>query len=259
MKRRTLMTLLLLSTLLLSISCSLLSRPNTDEQKLTEACQNAVKNLQQVQQVKLPEHFNQENPIRDGSEFDPNVYFTVLTHLSMQPGTTLDYVYYQQFLGGYPVLYARPTDTPRYPTLPDLPAALQEGDWHLSIQTDDTPEGFIELAVLYIHGGQFYLSWHANYNDLTVLATRDHIDNMIKEANGDFGAEMDLLTQTRARALDPQPVVEMDEDRVTVKLLTFTKWGGFYTQTMIFSRAFPHTLLDSSIEERVPYDCGVMF
>ena len=66
----------------------------------------------------IPENLMADEPLKLGGEFDPNQYFSVLTHLQMEPGYTLDYVYYYDFMGGYPALYARPADQAPYQTVP---------------------------------------------------------------------------------------------------------------------------------------------
>ena len=43
----------------------------------------------------FPQYFSQENPAKQGGEFDPNRYFEAFSHLQMQEGTILDYVYHQ--------------------------------------------------------------------------------------------------------------------------------------------------------------------
>jgi hypothetical protein len=56
----------------------------------------------------ISRHLRQKGPIRTGNEFAPNSYFTVLTHITMKPGYTLEYVYdYNDDFAGRPLLYAR--------------------------------------------------------------------------------------------------------------------------------------------------------
>ncbi len=205
----------------------------------------------------IPENFMADEPLKLGGEFDPNQYFTVLTHLQMEPGYTLDYVYYYDFMGGYPTLYARPLDQAPYQTVSggsdDLPS-----DFYLNhVQADGTPESYFELAVLDIMGQQFYLHWHANYNDTQIIADSDGLARLL---DGEFlGSALPADVRSQARQLDVQPVIEIGEKTVTVSFITFTNWGGFYRATYTMQRDFPHTILDVEWEELVPYDCGIMF
>ena len=206
----------------------------------------------------VPENLMADEPVKLGGEFDPNQYFSVLTHLQMEPGYTLDYVYYYDFMGGYPALYARPVDQPPYQVTPggydDLPS-----DYYLDhVQADGTPESYFELAALDIIGQQFYLFWHANYNDTQIIADSDALDRLL-DGGGMMGDAFPADVRRQAQQLDVQPVIEIGADKVTVSFITFTNWGGFYRATYTIQRDFPHTILDVEWEELVPYDCGIMF
>jgi hypothetical protein len=157
----------------------------------------------------FPDHFQAENPERTGAEFDPNLYFGVLSHLSMEPGCTLDYVYHWDGMGGYPVLYARPLDQPRYRTESEFSAAGGTyGQWLEHIQADGSEEGYFELVLFSQMGGQFYLWWHANYNDVTIVADSRGLDAIL-DTDESFGIEMPAGTKQQARALDLTPVIEI--------------------------------------------------
>ena len=122
-------------------------------------------------------------------------------------------------------------------------------------------QGYFEYAALDIMADQFYLFWHANYNDYEIVCNRSEVEDIITRVNaGDFGAEMNLVQQARARAMkNVEPVVSLSEDTATVQLITFTKWGGFYRETYTIDRSFPHTIRDVRQQNLVPYDCGVVF
>jgi hypothetical protein len=116
---------------------------------------------------------------RDQLEFDVNRYFSVFDHLSIQPGYTLDYVYLRDFGGAKPVVYAREINADPYDSYEAFVRANHSeiqgshekikhaADYLRHIQIDDTPQGYFQFVVLSIMGDQFYLRWHANYNDET--------------------------------------------------------------------------------------------
>jgi hypothetical protein len=56
-----------------------------------------------------------------------------------------------------------------------------------------------------------------------------------------------------------EPLVKLTDTAVTVEIVTFTKWGGFFRKTYTISRAFPHEIMDAQGENIVPYDCGILF
>jgi hypothetical protein len=211
---------------------------------------------------RLPDHLMQENPEKDGSEFDVNAYFDVLDHLSMEPGYVLDYVYRYDGMGGSPVLFTRPEDQSSPTTYAEYAAALEAGDaeegYLHRVQVDGSEEGFFQFVVLYEIGGQFYLFWHANYFDTVIICDPKGIEDIISRPD-DFGNPFTRKQKREARAIDPAPVVKMGEDSVVVEVVMFSNWGGFVRGTYEISKSFPHTVLNSDYEVLVEYDCGIMF
>ena len=210
----------------------------------------------------FPDHLNTENPVENGSEFDPNAYFSVLDSLSMEPGYTLDFVYTYDWLGSHPTLLARPESSAPYLSwqdVPDVPDA--PGDYLDRVQADGSPESYFQLVVMRIMASQFYLLWHANYNDVQIVCDRAALRGILDGiASDDFGQPMPLTDRARAAALSGlEPVVEIGEGTVEVRVVTFSNWGGFYELTFTLNRDFPHTLLGVEDKLLVPYDCGIMF
>ena len=215
-----------------------------------------------TESIGMPQHLTREDATRTAEDFDVMNYFSVLKHLSLEPGFVLDYVYYFDGMGGHPVLYVRPGDQPAFETYAAYMRGVDgdtAGHAYLdSIHVDDTPEGFFELVTLDVMGSQFYLFWHAGYNDRRILCTRDAADQVIK-ASDRSGAPMDNKTQTKALKLDFEPQVTMGDETVEVQVVTFSLWGGFRQEIYTIHRAFPHTILDISHKDLVPFDCGIRF
>jgi hypothetical protein len=192
-----------------------------------------------------------------GEKFDPNEYFTVLTHLSLEDGYVLDYVYFAPGGGdGAPYLYARPEGEP---TIEKYSVYKHSGvENYLShVQVDGTAEGFYELAVLSIMGEQFYLGWHFAYNDWEVVGSRERLEAIIEWLNEEYHP----LTEEQVEAalqLDVTPRVKIGGDKVRVWLLAFTKWGGFYERIYTIDRDFPHQISEDETQ-LLPYECGVMY
>ena len=209
-----------------------------------------------------PQYFSEENPAKQGGEFDPNRYFEAFTHLRMREGYVLDYVYHQDGMGGFPMLYARPVDKVPYATEADyLAAAADQPDYLSFVQPQDSPEGYFEYAAFATLANQFYLDWHANYNDWQVLCGKDDLEKIIQGFSGQdtFGIPMTATQKRQARAItNPQPSVELTSETAIVKMLVFTKWGGFYRRFVTISRA-DHSILSEQDESLVEYDCGIAF
>jgi hypothetical protein len=202
-----------------------------------------------------------ETGIKQGGEFDVNEYFKVLTHISMQDEYSLDYVYQVDGLGAYPILYALPVDQSAYVSTKDLPVDFDITDYQRHIAVDNVEQGYFEFVAMSIMARQFYLDWHANYNDTEIVCNADAVDAIVADINdGNFGMAFDAAQLRQVRAMENiEPLVKLTDDSALVEVIVFTKWGGFYRWTYTISRSFPHTIIDVKEETLVPYDCGIMF
>ncbi len=209
----------------------------------------------------FPPDFSQANPTKAGTEFDPNRYFDAFIHLKMRDGYVLDYVYHQDGMGGYPLLYARPVNQPAYARESDYPP--DHPDYLAFVVPQHSPEGYFEYVVFAMSANQFYLDWHARYNDWRVLCGADDVEKTIRSLTGPDSAGRPMTAEQirAARAIeDPTPSVVMNDRTATVTMLVFTKWGGFYRRTRTISRA-DHSILDEPYgdDPLVDYDCGIAF
>ena len=224
------------------------------------ACSTLVQGVNSLQSSDIPEYL-WTTGMKNGDEFDVNQYFNVLTHISVREGYTLDYLYEIDSLGGYPLLYARPVDQVPYASAAHIPGNGEWQDFREYVDVDDTEQGYFEYVVLDILADQFYLYWHANYNDTQIVCNRQQVYDIVAQVNsGDFGEALDPAGQEKARTLrNIVPVVNLTGDVAVVELVTFTKWGGFYRLNYTISREAPHRILDVQQENLIPYDCGIMF
>ncbi len=221
------------------------------------ACKVTLSDFYDVQASDIPTHFQVENPAKQGGEIDVMDYFSVLDHLSMAPGFRLDYVYHFDGMGGYPLLYALPTDQEPYATEADMPGAGEQSYLEY-VELDDTAESYFQYVLLANYGSQFYLFWHANYNDTQILCNRADVNSIV--ADKSFGLSIPFMVRLRASLLhDLAPTVTFYEDTVEVRMITFTKWGGFYVETYTLERTSPTRILDVQQKNIIHYDCGIMF
>jgi hypothetical protein len=159
------------------------------------------------------------------------------------------------------MIYARPVDQISYASVADVPENTQLPDFREHLDVEDVEQGYFEYVLMTSMANQFYLFWHANYNDTRVVCNHQQVNDIVSQvSSGDFGVAMDLPSQAKARTLrNIEPVVRFTGDVAVVEVITFTKWGGFYRYTYTISRGFPHTIVDLKQENIVPYDCGIMF
>lgn len=229
---------------------------------VTEACLSAVEGLDALKEdLEWPDHLMEENAVRTEADFDINDYFTVLDRLSVEEGYKLDYVYQYDGMGGYPVLYTYPADQEPLLTYAGYSEKYSEAtprDYLERIVIEDTPEGYLQAAILDVTGRQFYLFWHANYNDWRIICDSESLEALLTADNG-FGSPISEEVQAQAREIDVTPVVELDEDTTQVTVIMFTNWGGFYRTTFTISRDYPREVFTSGGGNVVYYDCGIMF
>ena len=251
----------LLMVFAVSLACQALVPPTVvaREGTVISDCAAKVRAVIEIQPTKIPQALL-ETGIKQGDEFNANDYFKVLTHISMQEGYSLDYVYQVDGLGAYPVLYARSDDQPPYASMEDVPENTELGNYRDRLEIEDVEQGYFEAVVMQIMARQFYLNWHANYNDAEIVCDREAADAIIEGINsGDFGYKLDAKQKAQARAMtNIEPAVTLTGDSAIVEVVTFTKWGGFFRQTYSISRSFPHTI-EMEEENLVEYDCGIMF
>jgi hypothetical protein len=215
---------------------------------------------------------------REEPGFDPNDYFQVFDHLSMQPGYVLDYVYMCDFGGGKPVVYAHGIESKGYASyrefantngipIQDSYETVKGSDDYLAhVQVDDTPEGYFQLVALSIVEDQFYLYWHALYNDTQIILTQAQAWRAWKEAvrfTSSGVAEVRdpriKRVEKRISSLDYTPRVTLTAGHAIVRVIVFTKWGGFKELTVRIDRDFPHEILQYEEDTQIWYDCLVLF
>jgi hypothetical protein len=242
-----------------SLACQTLVPPPKRDGTVISDCANIISAVAEMQSVDVPQSL-MDTGVKQGGEFDPNDYFKALNHISMRDGYALDYVYPVDFLGSFPLLYPRPVDQEPYPSAADVPEGVRLGNFRDQLEIEDVEQGYFEYVVMDIMANQFYLVWHANYNDTQIVCNRDAVDAIVADINsGGFGMEMDAKQKAQVRALtNVEPTVKFADDSAIVEVVTFTKWGGFFRRTYTISRSFPHEV-DVKDENLVEYDCGIMF
>src|SRR5687768_18343907 len=164
MKRSTIFVLLVV--FVSSLACQVLMPSRTGT--VIADCAQLVLAMSALQAGEIPAHLYNTG-IKGGDEFNVNQYFDVLTHISMQDGYILDYVYQNDSLGGFPLVYAHPVDQAPFASVADIPENTELPDFREHLQVEDVEQGYFEFVVLDIMARQFYLFWHANYNDTQIV------------------------------------------------------------------------------------------
>jgi len=139
-----------------------------------------IRNIRKVQEMEIPGNLLHKKPVRTGAEFDPNTYLEILSHLSLKAGYILDFAYaYHEGLGGHPCLYARPADDVPFDSITQHEAWEKKHNVSDYLVADGTPESFFELVVFREVANQFYLYWHAAYNDLRIITEAKEVEKIV--------------------------------------------------------------------------------
>ena len=233
---------------------------------LADRCQDTVTRISaRTSHLEVPAHFRRVDARKMGGEFDPNQYFAILDHLRLPFGKTLDYFYYYDGLGGFPILYVRPMEQQPFATRNDFeaahgvfsPEALQYA-YTLDLQIDDTAEGYLQFIILRIMGIQFYQYWHAAYLDHRIICSQTGLEALLAAPTA-RGIPLPPDVQAKARGLNVIPSITMEPDLVRVQLVIFTDWGGFIRRTYTINRQFPHRTTEVTRETLIEYGSGVVF
>jgi hypothetical protein len=226
---------------------------------LSKECKVLSKSVREIFPDEFPDYLL-EGEINRNGEFDPNQFFVILNKLSMTKGETLDFVYEHNSGNGLPILYARSIDQNPVERTEQLPENYQGIEYLSHLNVKDQKDGYLQYALLSALGGQFYLFGHGNYQHYDVVCdSRDLEEIVVKISTNEKMMMLSSDDQSKARNIDPAPVIKVGDDKVEVEILLFSMWKGFIRQTYIIDRKSPNRLLDLNEEIIVPYNCGIFF
>ncbi len=220
--------------------------------------------------------------------FDLNEYFKVLSSLKMQDGYNLKFIITGDGLGDFPLLVTIedenlkdfnrktldstviPKDSVEYfktcfskfmksgcddpQKIQSYKAAEYRGFLN-KIKVENTPEAYLEYTILAIMGSQYCLGWHAGYHDREIITSYEYAKKNIKPM-----AEFSSSDLEKIQKIDFKPTVKIDDDKIDVRLVVFTYWGGFIE--LIYKLESENGVVEiDKIEEKglFGYDCGITF
>ena len=239
-------------------------------------------------QKKAPDLFN-ENVKKSDSKFRIEHYFDIFNYLELEKGWLVDYLYLKESLGGEPVIIAYPeSKREKYKkiidkiekTKPDRSSRIDDSkniidiffeyddvDNYLKhVILDESEESYFQFLILALLGSQFSLFWHAGYNDgefvCTLNAAEKIIDRIGREGEDPDSIENRVFDQQsikEVRKIDFEPVINIEDDKVLIRLVYFTKWGGFIRGKYEVEKSFPHKISKKEGNRLVKYDCGYVY
>ncbi len=211
----------------------------------------------------IPKVFRSEDinntPRPEGTGFDVNRYLDIFDKIKLKKGIILDYAYHWSFFHGSPCIYTRRIDEP----------AISVNEYHKKYHNIEQPylndiiiennaKSFFQLAVFTKVIHQFYLWWHANYNDHHFVVTinfAEEILKSIKRKKGLYGISIE--NRDKLKQLDFNSQVECFEDCGRVHYIMFSNWIGFYQETATIY--WPKLRIEIKKKTIVSYDCGICY
>ena len=186
-----------------------------------------------VPEIMLKERI--ENPHTIDKAFDLNSFMNIFSHIHMDEGFILDYVYYTDGeTTGFPLPYIHHEEDDPITTLADFHSkhssygqygppegvnlfqhAVHPYTWALLI--DGSAESYIEMFIYMMKVSRFYLFWHANSKNRCFLNTLDNF----QEIADDYRLKS-VNEENRYNILMPttDPVVYFEKKTVTVQVLS---------------------------------------
>jgi len=104
---------------------------------------------------------------------------------------------------------------------------------------------------------QFYLYSFTQYDDTRLVLDTNNVTSTLNTV-ADFGIKVPGFIKNQALSINLTPVIKMGPEIVTVRLVTFTMWGGFYENIYTIQRNPPHKI---SVESKnlVPYNIDIQY
>ena len=191
-------------------------------------------------------------------EIDFTPLFTVLNHIRPEDDYILDYLYYYDIGSGIPMIYARRRDTPPYSSMNAFPGWEQylvnmylpeslERQFTPHIITDQTALGYFQLAVLSLYCDHFFLVWHSNYRDETIVTSFEDAYKLMELTGFQIESFLDSTTADKLidiavelDQMDLTPYVIFKNNTAQIVFYYFTYLDGLYKAEWIVDRAVPH-------------------
>jgi hypothetical protein len=250
MKPTFIMFSIFLLTLFASNGCAANDSKANEYQKQIDA----IKEMQKKSFV--PKDRAQIPKLKDS--LNVNDYFHILKNITMEKRWKLDSIYWVDGLGSYPVIFAKKEGV-EIDFLEKYKKDYRLRSEYLNhITTDGTRNGFLQFVVLSMIGDQFALGWHANYHDSIITCTKDAVERVLGKRNDNF-FRFDDNFMMNARKIYPSPSITFHEDRVAVRIVHFTSWGGFIELAYHITKSFPHKIIKTEKKVLVAYECGINF
>ncbi|MGM0502923.1 MAG: hypothetical protein ACQERJ_10385 [Bacillota bacterium] len=239
-------------------------------------------------QKKAPALF-EEDVKKSDSKFKIEHYFDILDKIKLEKGCLVDYLYIKEKMGGQSIIIAYPElKKSEYKKIitkinnNDIAISNQNSsseniintflyfddveNYLMHLRLDASEESYLQFVILAELGSQFSLFWHAAYNDKEFICTPekaekiiDRIESQDKNINPIENNKFSQQTIKKVKEINFEPEIDISDDKAVVRLVFFSKWGGFIEAKYSIKKTFPHKIIKRETNILVKYNCGYVY
>uniref|UniRef100_UPI003216CD41 hypothetical protein n=1 Tax=uncultured Draconibacterium sp. TaxID=1573823 RepID=UPI003216CD41 len=209
----------------------------------------------------------------DTSTFNTDDYFYFFNKLSLPTGSKLQYVFYDDKLGGCPILYLKNDsikienylerklgeyvkrynldkskitqefiDFKKYEILCGF-ASLPSKSARNNLTPKDSKKGYLQFLFFYQFGELFALKWHSNYGQKSVIFSKDEMKRRYDYYRGTDSFTCDMEKFENLLKLNPKPKIKMKKGICLITWYEIATHHGIYKRSYEISRLSPHSVV----------------
>lgn len=246
--------------LFLIVINDVIAQENIDFIKKVQMVQDSVK---LIRTDKFPD-------LIDTSTFNIDNYFQFFDKLSLPTGSKIQYIFCDNKLGGYPILYVK-NDSVKIENYLEKKLGEYVKKYNLDksnvtqefidfkkyeylcgfasihnarkyVIPEDNETGYLQFLFFNEFGEQFALKWHTNYDQKSVIFSKDEIKRLYN-----YFLETDLFSCDIGKfeklfKINPKPKIQMKKKMCKITWYEIATHHGIYKCTYEISRSIPHTI-----------------
>lgn len=127
-----------------------------------------------------------------------------------------------------------------------------------TIHIENTKMGYFQFIAFSIIGSNYCKFGHSNYGETSIITSNKQLqklialkDNLYYKFNDD--------EKKQILKINPNPQINIEKNKVKVKLVILSPWEGFDELTLEISKNYPHKIELVSNKKILEYSCGIMF
>lgn len=223
------------------------------------------------------------------SNFKLDKYFDIFDKIDIEAGWAIDYLYQGSHLGAAPrIIVYREDKKEEYSKKAFELSSMEEDEMSFRrevyeadelkkflnspdldenylnhIKLDGSKESYFQFIILLSMASQFALFWHAATYDAEIVCTTEAVKKILARKDSGNGEYYTIFSDeekvAKAKELNVEPEIEIKQDKVLIRLVSFTKWGGFFEIKYQIRKDFPHQIIDREKKNLLHFECGFVY